>query len=75
MRQFNEGVKTACCSADICMNSKADFHQPSIVRVTITLENRHEEQTGTQSQRGEGAKEELAGEPGGGQAGLPAPGA
>ena len=43
MRQFNKGVRTAGCSADICMNSKADFHQPSIVRVTITLENRHEE--------------------------------
>ena len=26
MRQINEGVRIACCEADICMNSKAEFH-------------------------------------------------
>ena len=52
MRQINEGVRIACCKADICMNSKAEFHQPSIVRVTNTLGNSNEEQTGGQSLRG-----------------------
>ena len=52
MRQVNEGVRIACCSADICMNSKAEFHQPSIVRVTNTLGNSNEEQTGPPSERG-----------------------
>ena len=41
MRQINEGVRIACCQADICMNSKAEFHQPSIV--TNTLGNSNEE--------------------------------
>ena len=36
------------------MNSKAEFHQPSIVRVTNTLGNSNEEQTGPQPQRGAG---------------------
>ena len=34
------------------MNSNAEFHQPSIVRVTNTLGNSNEEQTGGQSLRG-----------------------
>ena len=54
MRQVNEGVRIACCEADICMNSKAEFHQPSIVRVTSSLGNNNEEQTGPQPQRGAG---------------------
>ena len=54
MRQINEGVRIACCDADICMNSKAEFHQPSIVRVTNTLGNNNEEQTGPHPQRGAG---------------------
>ena len=54
MRQINEGVRIACCKADICMNSKAEFHQPSIVRVTTTLGNSNEEQTGPQPQTGAG---------------------
>ena len=52
MRQINEGVRIACCKADICMNSKAEFHQPSIVRVTNSLGNTNEEQTGTQTMTG-----------------------
>ena len=28
MRPKNEGVRVACCSADICMNSKSEFHTP-----------------------------------------------
>ena len=54
MRQINEGVRIACCEADICMNSKAEFHQPLIVRVTNTLGNNNEEQTGPYPQRGAG---------------------
>ena len=54
MRQINEGVRIACCDADICMNLKAEFHQPSIVRVTNTLGNNNEEQTGPYPQRGAG---------------------
>ena len=50
MRQINEGVRIAYCEADICMNSKAEFHQPSIV----TLGNNNEEQTGPYPQRGAG---------------------
>jgi hypothetical protein len=55
MRPVNEGVRIACCEADICMNSKAEFHQPSIVRVTTTLDNNNEEQTGPQGAAGRGA--------------------
>ena len=51
LRQVNEGVRIACCNADICMNSKAELHQPSIVRVTNSLGNTNEEQTGTQTMK------------------------
>ena len=82
MRQVNEGVRIACCEADICMNSKAEFHQPSIVRVTNSLGNSNEEQTGPlpvrgarsqgRSQRGRGQEPDRMGsqQPGGG-AGWP----
>ena len=46
LRQINEGARIACCQADICMNSKAEFHQPSTVRVSTLLGNHNEEQTG-----------------------------
>ena len=46
MRQVNEGVRIANSTADICMNSKAEFHQPSIVRVSTVLGNHNDEQTG-----------------------------
>ena len=49
MRQINEGVRIACCRAEICMNSKSEFHQPSIVRVSTNLGNSNEEQTSIQS--------------------------
>ena len=52
LRQINEGVRIAFCEADICMNSKSEFHQPSIVRVTSSLGNPNEEQTGAQPNRG-----------------------
>ena len=65
MRQINEGVRIACCKADICMNSKAEFHQPSIVRVTTSLGNTNEEQTGSQprvgASRGAGRRGALRG--------------
>ena len=57
MRQVNEGVRIANSKADICMNSKAEFHQPSIVRVSTVLGNHNEEQTrarGGGRQRGAG---------------------
>ena len=54
LRQINEGVRIVCCEVDICMNSKSEFHQPSIVRVTNSLGNPNEEQTGAQPQRGAG---------------------
>ena len=44
MRQVNEGVRIACCDADICMNSKMQFHQPAIVRVSAALGNLNEDQ-------------------------------
>ena len=56
MRQINEGVRIAYCQADICMNSKAEFHQPSIVRVTNTLGNSNEEHTAPQRGAGRGAR-------------------
>ena len=37
-------------NTDTCMNSKAEFHQPPIVRVTLS--NTNEEQTGTQRAAG-----------------------
>ena len=52
MRQTNEGVRIACCTADICMNSKSEFHQPLIIRVSANLGNLNEEQTGLQLQEG-----------------------
>ena len=36
------------------MNTKAEFHQPSIVRVTNTLGNNNEEQTGPREWLAEG---------------------
>ena len=52
MRQVNEGVRIACCNADICMNSKAEFHQPSIIKVKNTLGNSNGDQTGPEASRG-----------------------
>ena len=37
-----------------CMNSKAEFHQPSIVRVNTILGNHNEEQTGRSASQGGG---------------------
>ena len=54
MQQINKGVRIACCNADICMNSKADFQQPSIVRVTKFLGKSNKEQRGPQPQKGAG---------------------
>ena len=52
MRQINEGVRIACSRANISMNLKAEFHQPSIVRVSVNLGNPNEEQTGLHLQGG-----------------------
>ena len=35
-RQVTEGVKIANSSADNILNSKAEFHQPALSRVTVT---------------------------------------
>ena len=51
MRQVNEGVRIENSKADICMNSKAEFHQPSIVRVSTVLGNHNDEQTGGSDRR------------------------
>ena len=45
-------VRIVCSRADICMNSKAEFHQPSVIRVSANLGNTNEEQTGIQPQGG-----------------------
>ena len=67
-RQVNEGVRIACSKADICMNSKSEFHQPSIVRVVASLGNTNEEQTGPQQQGVRGSRMGAAG--GGGELGA-----
>ena len=54
LRQINEGVRIASCQADICMNSKAEFHQPSIVKVSTGLRNHKEEQTDQPASQGGG---------------------
>ena len=59
------------------MNSKAEFHQPSIVRVAVVLGNHNEEQTGppgTGRGRGRGARSRGRGG-GGSQRGQRQPGA
>ena len=52
IRQTNEGVRIVCSKADICMNSRTEWHQPSIIRVTPTLGNPVEEQVSQQVRRG-----------------------
>ena len=37
-RQIKEGVSIKNSDADIVMNSKAEFHQPAVRRVTTTRE-------------------------------------
>ena len=46
VRQVNEGARVRLTDADICMNSKSEFHQPGIVRVVAVRGNVNEEQTG-----------------------------
>ena len=58
MRQVNEGVRIACCDAFIYMNSMAEFHQPSIVKVTNTLGNNIDEQLGPKGVASRGAGRE-----------------
>ena len=53
----------ALSRADICMNSKAEFHQPSIVRVSSNLGNTNEEKQGY-------ILKVMAGGPGAGRAGA-----
>ena len=43
MRQVNKAVRIEACQADILMNSKAEFHQASLVRV-VTINGLCEEQ-------------------------------
>ena len=61
LRQVNEGVRIACCGADICLNSKMQFHQPAIVRTTATLGNTNDEQIFHNSQSG--GRNDNAGQP------------
>ena len=46
VRQVNEGARVRLTKADICMNSKSEFHQPGIVRVIAVRGNLNEEQIG-----------------------------
>ena len=39
LRQTNEGVRIVSSKSDICMNSRSEWHQPAVVRVTATLGN------------------------------------
>ena len=45
MRQVNEGVRIACCVVGICMNSKMQFYQPAIMRVTANFGISNDDQT------------------------------
>ena len=45
VRQVNEGARVRLQEADICMNSKSEFHQPGIVRVMAVRGNLNDEQT------------------------------
>ena len=63
LRQINEGVRIACCEADMCMNSKSEFHQPSIVRLThwgTQMRSRQEPRGGQGGEAGAGVGGELA---------------
>ena len=57
VRQVNEGARVRLTKADICMNSKSEFHQPGIVRVVAVRGNLNEEQTGVFPQDGQGGGE------------------
>ena len=46
VRQVNEGARVRLTKADMCMNSKSEFHQPGIVRVVAIRGNVNEEQSG-----------------------------
>ena len=46
VRQVNEGARIKVYKTDICMNSKSEFHQPSIVRTEAMRGNINEDQTG-----------------------------
>ena len=46
MRQNEKGVRVKCSKADILMNSRSEFHQPSVVRVVAFRGNPNQEQTG-----------------------------
>ena len=54
VRQVNEGARVRLSKADICMNSKSEFHQPGIVRVIPVRGNVNEEQAGISLQAGRG---------------------
>ena len=38
-RQVTEGIEIANSTADNLLNSKAEYHQPALHRVTLTREN------------------------------------
>ena len=46
VRQVNKGARVRLNIADICMNSKSEFHQPGIVRVKAVRGNVNDEQCG-----------------------------
>ena len=56
VRQVNEGARVRISKADICMNSKSEFHQPGIVRVVSVRGNVNEEQTSVSLLAGRGGR-------------------
>ena len=39
LRKVNEGVRIACCGAEICLNSNMQFHQPANEGRSLELVN------------------------------------
>ena len=39
-RQVSEGANLAACDADNILNSRTEYHQPSLQRITLTREPR-----------------------------------
>ena len=47
VRQVTEGARVRLTKADICMNSKSEFHQPGTVRIVAVRGNLNDEQGGS----------------------------
>ena len=56
VRQVNEGARVRISRADICMNSKSEFHRPGVVRIAAVRGNVNEEQTSVSLLGGRGGR-------------------